>query len=188
MQRRAASLLLLTTLGCASAPPGPPAVSEQSARQVLTPSRLGWLSSEESSATLPTAIALGGRSSGRLLVYFEFPELDASRPLSRAELLVVTDGAPGDAIEVELSRSEPAGVALDSWSQQPQALYPRKNMRLEAAATPARLDVTEMARTRSKAGEPLRLLLRAEPGRGAPVLLRTGADGAVAPRLEAYWD
>src|SRR6186713_2615777 len=105
MQRRAC-LLLMTMLGCASAPPGPPMVSEQSARKVLPLSRFGWLSSDESSKALPSAIALGGKSRGRRLLYFEFAELDASRPLVRAELLLVTDGAPGDSIEVELSRSE----------------------------------------------------------------------------------
>jgi hypothetical protein len=51
-----------------------------------------------------------------------------------------------------------------------------------------RLDVTELVRAQSKPDEPLRLLLRAEPGDGAPVLMQTGAAGGVAPRLEQYWE
>jgi hypothetical protein len=49
------------------------------------------------------------------------------------------------------------------------------------------LDVTEILRAAPKRGEPLRLLLRAEPGEGEGVLIATGASGGELPRLELYF-
>src|ERR1041384_2261354 len=119
-----ASWLVLCSLGCASPPPPPRALSEQNGRSVSLPVRFGWLSSEQASAALPSAIALGGKASGRVLLYFEFAELNQPRDLLRAELLLTTSGAPGGFIDVELSRCEPARE-LGRWSDQPQPLYPR---------------------------------------------------------------
>jgi hypothetical protein len=175
-------------LSCGSPSPPPSAVTEQSARTLLLPARFGWVSSERSSGTLPSAIALGGKASGRVLLYFEFAELTESRRLLRAELLLNASGAPGDAIDVELSRSEAAHAELRAWSDQPQALAPRLAARLAAQSSVQRLDVTELLRAQRKPGEPLRLLLHAEPARDEPVLLETGAAGGAQPRLEVYWE
>jgi hypothetical protein len=59
---------------------------------------------------------------------------------------------------------------------------------LASSGTPTRLDVTELLRAERKPNEPVRLLLRAEPGAGEPLLVATGAAGGAAPRLEAYWE
>jgi hypothetical protein len=148
---------------------------------------LGWVSSEQPSGVLPSAIALGGKTSGRVLIYFEFAAQSEPRRLLRADLVLDASGAPGASLDVELSRAEAAGAELRAWSDQPRARYPRSSARLASGATPTRLDVTELLRVETKPGEPLRLLLRAEPGAGEPVLVATGAAGGAAPRLDAYW-
>jgi hypothetical protein len=189
MRALGCALWLWASLGCSAR--GAPAelhVAEQNARRVSWPSSFGWASSEMSSAALPGAIALGGGASGRVLVYLEFPELNDPRRLMRAELLLSTTGTPGDSVPVELSRSEPLSGTLHDWSEQPRTVYPRLSARLSSAGSPARLDVTEIVRARSRQDEPVRVLLRAEPGVGAPVLLHTGAAGGQGPRLEAYWE
>lgn len=178
----------LALLGCGSSPPAPQ-VTEGSALRVSAPLRFGWLSSEQPTSTLPSAIPLGGAVSGRVLLYLEFPELNEPRQLLRADLALETEGTPGDVRTVELSRAEAARGELGQWSDQPHALYPRFTAQLAVGlGAPLRLDVTALARAEHKAGEPLRLLLRAEPSPGAPVLVRTGAAGGSAPRLEAYWE
>jgi hypothetical protein len=178
----------LVPLSCAASMPLLPAVSEQQERSLLFPLRFGWLSSAQTTATLPSAIALGGKTSGRVLLYFEFPELSEPRQLLRAELLLNASGAPGSAVDVELSRSEAARPRLAEWSDQPRALFPRSSARLAAEGSPERLDVTEIVRAHSKLKQPLRLLLRAEPNGDEPVLIATGTAGGAAPRLEAYWE
>ncbi len=183
-----ALLLGLALLGCGAAPAPASALTEQNARTVLEPARLGWVSSQQASGALPSAIALGGKASGRVLVYLEFAAQNSTRRLLRAELVLGASGVSGEAIEVELSRAEPAGGELRAWSDQPRARYPRLTAQLSTRALPLRLDVTELLRAETKPGEPLRLLLRAEPGEGEPVLVETGAAGGVAPRLEAYWE
>lgn len=183
-----AFFLALGACGCGGPAKPDSTIAEQSARSVLLPARFGWLSSHGPSGALPSAIALGGKASGRVLLYLEFPRPEAARKLLRAELLLETSGAPSDGIDVELSRSEPARGALSAWSDQPIALYPRKSARLAAGEDAARLDVTELLHASSKPGEPLRILLRAEPSSGAPVLVATGAAFGAAPRLETYWE
>lgn len=183
-----ALLLAMALLGCATVRAPQATLTEQNARTVLEPSRLGWVSSERASGALPSAIALGGRASGRVLVYFEFAAQSSTRRLLRAELVLGASGVPGEAIDVELSRAEAARGELCTWSDQPGARYPRLAARISTQALPLRLDVTELLRAETKPGEPLRLLLRAEPGAGEPVLVETGAAGGVAPRLEAYWE
>ncbi|RYZ05314.1 MAG: hypothetical protein EOO73_20020 [Myxococcales bacterium] len=183
------ALWLLTSLGCGPrSAPTELRVAEQNARRVVEPSRFGWASSERRSDELPSAIALGGAGSGRVLLFFEFPELSEPRRLLRAELLLATTGTPGDSVPVELSRAAELAGELHRWSEQPQSAYPRVSARLVSEGAPARLDVTELARARSKPEEPLRVLLLAEPGDGAPVLVRTGAEGGLGPRLESYWE
>jgi hypothetical protein len=178
----------LAPLGCGSQPASQSAVAEHNARRVLSPAKLGWVSSERPSGALPSAIALGGKTSGRVLMYFEFAAPSEPRRLLRADLVLVSSGAPGESIEVELSRAEAARGELADWSDQPRARYPRLSVRLVSGVLPARLDVTELVRAESQPGEPLRLLLRAEPGASEPLLVETGAAGGVAPRLEAYWE
>lgn len=178
----------LALFGCARAPAPHVVVTEQNARRVLEPTRLGWVSSEQASGALPSAIGLGGKTSGRVLVYLEFAVPPEPRRLLRAELVVGTSGVPSTSIDVELSRADAARSELRAWSDQPHARYPRLSARLAMQALPQRLDVTELLRAETKPGEPLRLLLRAEPGSGEPVLLETGAAGGPAPRLEAYWE
>ena len=163
-------------------------VGELQGRTVATPQRLGWVSSEQPSGPLPSAIALGGKASGRVLVYFEFAAPTEARRLRSAALLLRTSGSRGEGIEVELSRAEPPSGELRSWADQPRARYPRLKTLLSGDATSLRLDVTELLRAEAKPGEPLRLLLRAEPGEAEPVLVATGAAGGAAPRLEAYWE
>jgi hypothetical protein len=176
------------TAGCVAPATPLGSVSEQSARTLLLPTRFGWLSSKEPSLALPSAIALGGKACGRVLLYFEFAELAESRRLLRAELLLNTSGAPGDGVDVELSRSDAAHAELRAWSDQPQALEPRMAARLGAESSVQRLDVTEILRAQREPGQPLRLLLHAEPVWDEPVLLETGAAGGVQPRLEIYWE
>jgi hypothetical protein len=189
MQRRALLVGGAALWACGSRPPQATPVGESAARRVLSPLRFGWLSSRQSSDALPSAIALGAETSGRVLLFFEFEELNEPRRLLRAELRLHTDGVPGQALDVELSRSEGARAELRDWSDQPQALYPRVSGRLSTDASPARLDVTELVRAQTKPGVPLRILLRAEPSSGAePLLVRTGAAGGAAPELEAYWE
>ena len=182
-----AATLLWGASGC-SPPAAVSAVSEQSSREVVVPTRFGWLSSGGPSGDLPSAIALGGKASGRVLLYFEFPEQQAARRLLRAELLLSASGTPGDAIEVELSRATPARGELRAWSDQPRALYPRLPAHLAAQIAPVRLDVTALLRAQNRPGKPLCILLRAEPLADAPVLVETGAAGGAAPRLETYWE
>ena len=186
----AAVSLVSALLGCApAAGPAPHAtLTERNARTVLEPSRLGWVSSERPSGALPSAIALGGKASGRVLVYLEFAAQSSERRLLRAELVLSATGVSGEAVEVELSRAEAARGELRAWSDQPRPLYPRLTAQLSTQAVPLRLDVTELLRGETKPGDPLRLLLRAEPGSGEPVLLETGAAGGAPPRLEAYWE
>lgn len=181
------SSLFVTPLACAGRPPSA-TVGEQSGRSVVLPARLGWVSSEQASGVLPSAIALGGKASGRVLMYFEFAPNSEPRRLLRADLVLTAWGAPGESLEVELSRAEAAGAELKSWADQPRARYPRLTARLASRGTPTRLDVTELVRAETKPGEPLRLLLRAEPGPGEPWLVATGAAGGAVPRLEAYWE
>lgn len=180
--------LALVLLGCAPARPLPLAMAEKNDRSVLLPTRLGWVSSERPSGALPSAVALGGKASGRVLMYFEFAATSQARRLLRAELVLGVSGAPGMAIAVELSRAEPVAGAMRSWSEQPRARYPRISARLSSDSVPLRLDVTELLRAESKPNEPVRLLLRAEPDAAEPLLVETGAAGGAAPRLEAYWD
>jgi hypothetical protein len=182
-----ASSLFVTPWACGGRPPSA-AVAEQSGRSVLLPTRLGWVSSERASDVLPSAIAMGGKASGRVLMYFEFAPHTEPRRLLRAELVLEASGAPGESLEIELSRADAAGGELRSWADQPHARYPRLSARLASSGAPTRLDVTELLRAERKPDEPVRLLLRAEPGVGEPLLVATGAAGGAAPRLEAYWE
>lgn len=178
----------LALWGCAGSRPSTGEVGELQGRSVATPQRLGWVSSQRPSGELPSAIALGGKASGRVLVYLEFAAPSEARRLHSAGLLLTTSGAPGASIEVELSRAEPPAAELRTWADQPRARYPRLTARLPGEAESARLDVTELLRAEAKPGEPLRLLLRAEPGEAEPVLVATGAAGGATPRLETYWE
>jgi hypothetical protein len=178
----------LGTLGCGPAQAPPVSVAEQHGRSALSPVRLGWVSSERPSGTLPSAVALGGKASGRVLMYFEFAPPSPGRRLLRAELVLSTSGAPGESIAVELSRAEAVPGQLLSWADQPRARYPRLSARLASDNLPVRLDVTELLRAETKPGEPVRLLLRAEPDAAEPLLIETGAAGGAAPRLESYWE
>jgi hypothetical protein len=182
------TVTLPALLGCGAQQAPPSALAEQNARRVLWPVRLGWVSSERPSGALPSAISLGGKASGRVLIYLEFAAPSELRRLLRADLVLVASGAPGESIEVELSRAEPARGELAAWSDQPRARYPRRSARLAGGALPGRLDVTELVRAESDPGQPLRLLLRAEPDANEPLLVETGAAGGTAPRLEAYWE
>lgn len=176
-----------TLFGCAAEPQAPAVFSEQDERSVLEPLRFGWLSSERETGSLPSAIALGARTSGRVLLYLEFPELLPARRLLRAELLLSPGGSAFGSVPIELSRAEAARGELRRWSDQPKALYPRIAAHVTARAWPERLDVTEILRAQARPQEPLRLLVRAEPGEGEGVLIATGASGGDAPRLEIYW-
>jgi hypothetical protein len=178
--------LLVVPLSCGKGRAPATTVPEQAGRSVLLPTRLGWLSSEQPSGVLPSAIALGGRNSGRVLMYFEFAAQSEPRRLVSAHLVLDASGAPGASLDVELSRAEAAGAELRAWSDQPRARYPRLAVRLDGA--PVRLDVTELLRAETKPGEPLRLLLRAEPKAAEPILVATGAAGGVIPRLDVYWE
>jgi len=193
LRRRLGAAGLWLAFSAAAAGCGAPAtpagmVSEQSARTLLLPARFAWLSSKGPSATLPSAIALGGKACGRVLLYFEFAELAPSRRLLRAELLLNASGAAGDGVDVELSRSEAAQAELRVWSDQPQALEPRLAARLGAPSSVQRLDVTEILRAEQQQRQPLRLLLHAEPASDEPMLIETGAAGGAQPRLEIYWE
>ena len=180
--------LALGLAGCGRAKPPVFNLSEQSGRSVLLPARLGWVSSEGESGALPSAVALGGQASGRVLLYFEFAASEPGRRLLRAELVVTVSGAPGTSIRVELSRAEPARKELRRWSDQPRARYPRLSATLAVDGAPARLGVTEIVRAETKPGEPLRMLLRAEPDAAESLSIETGAAGGGIPRLEAYWE
>jgi hypothetical protein len=185
----AAALLVCAlggSLGCAAKATEPPLFGEQQGRSLSAPLRWGWLSSERETGDLPSAIPLGGKRAGRVLVYLEFPEPDAARDLAQAQLLLTPLGRVGQ-VAVELSRADEAGPELRDWSDQPRALYPRVSASIAARAWPSRIDVTELVRARRKAGEPLRLLLRSEPSDGESVLIATGASGGDAPRLELYY-
>jgi hypothetical protein len=173
-------------LGCAPVAATNASFSELNGRTVHEPTRFGVLSSERETGALPSAVSLGAKTSGRVLLYFEFPEPEETRKLLRAQLLLSSTGAGGE-VEVEVSRSEAARGELRAWSDQPGALYPRVSARLGRQTGAERVDVTQILQARTKRGEPLRLLLRAEPGDGEGVLIATGASGGEAPRLELYW-
>jgi hypothetical protein len=176
----------LAVVGCGAPPPASVGLSELTGRSVLAPIRFGVLSSVRETAALPSSVALGAKSSGRMLLYFEFSLPEETRKLLRAQLLLSPTGGSAD-VDVEVSRADAAGVELRAWSDQPRALYPRLAARLGRQAGLERLDVTEILRAHSKRGEPLRLLLRAEPGDGEGISIATGAAGGEAPRLELYW-
>jgi hypothetical protein len=162
-------------------------VPEQSQRTLLAPMRLGWVSSEQSSDQLPSAIALGGPASGRVVIYMEFPEPEPGRTLVRAELWLGLASTATVPIEVEISRAERPERPLRKWSDQPQARYPRLAAELGARRS-ERLDVSDLVNAPRKAGEPLTVLLRSEPDGPAEVLLETGASSGRAPRLDLYWE
>ncbi len=174
-------------LSCSGTPSPTAVFSEQDARSVVEPVRFGWLSSERETGNLPSAIGLGGKTSGRVLIYLEFPEPESTRRLLRAELLLRPSGAAGGRVPIEVSRAQAARSELLKWSDQPRALYPRLSAQLSVRPWPERVDVTEILRAHARRREPLRLLLRAEPGDGEGVLLATGASGGEPPRLEIYW-
>lgn len=176
----------LGVVGCGAPAPASAGLSELNGRSVLEPTRFGVLSSAREAHELPSSVSLGAKTSGRVLLYFEFAEPDEKRELLRAQLLLSSTGGSGS-VEVELSGAEAAGAELSAWSDQPRALYPRLARLLGRHAGPERLDVTEILRARSKRGEPLRLLLRAEPAEGEGISIATGAAGGEAPRLELYW-
>lgn len=191
MKNCAAALLacaLVASLGagCAAKVTEQPLFGEQQGRSLSSPLRWGWLSSERDTGDLPSAIPLGGKRAGRVLVYLEFPEPDGARELAQAQLLLTPLGRVGQ-VEVELSRADDAGPTLRRWSDQPRAQYPRISASIEARAWPARIDVTELVRAPRKAGEPLRLMLRSEPNASESVLIATGASGGDAPKLELYY-
>ncbi len=181
-----AAWLALLASGCAGSEGLRDNVPELSERRVWRPVRLGWVSSERPSGALPGAIALGGPGSGRVLVYLEFPEPQRGRKLVRAQLWLSTTG-PSEPIDVELSRAGAAGPQLVTWSDRPLARYPSVSAKLGGGAGRQSLDVSELLSAPAAVGEPLRVLLRAEPDGAEPVLLETGADGGSAPRLELYW-
>jgi len=191
MLKRVRLSLLVLGVGLASVSCGAPVptnapLSELNARSVLSPTRFGVLSSLRETRELPSSVALGAKASGRLLLYFEFEQPEETRKLLRAQLLLhPTDGSDG--VEVEVSRADAAGARLYAWSDQPRALYPRLAARLGRHAGPERVDVTAILLARGKRGEPLRLLVRAEPGEGEGISIATGAAGGEAPRLELYW-
>jgi hypothetical protein len=172
--------------GCGGPAPASVALSELNGRSVLEPTRFGVLSSVRDTSELASSVALGAKASGRMLLYFEFPQPEETRKLLRAQLLLSPTDGSGD-VDVEVSRADAAGAELRAWSDQPRALYPRLAARLGRHAGPERLDVTELVQARAKRGEPLRLLLRAEPGDGEGISIATGAAGGEAPRLELYW-
>jgi hypothetical protein len=172
--------------GCGGPAPAGVALSELNGRSVLEPTRFGVLSSVRDTSELASSVALGAKASGRMLLYFEFPQPEETRKLLRAQLLLSPTDGSGD-VDVEVSRADAAGAELRAWSDQPRALYPRLAARLGRHAGPERLDVTELVQARAKRGEPLRLLLRAEPGDGEGISIATGAAGGEAPRLELYW-
>ena len=127
MQRR--SLLAGAStiwLGCASSAPASGVVAESARRRVLAPRRFGWLSSRRDTGELPSAIALGAEPAGRVLLFFEFEDWNEASGLLRAELLLHTAGAPGQNIDVELSRAEAARGEMKGWADQPRALFPRR--------------------------------------------------------------
>jgi hypothetical protein len=173
-------------LGCSPTAAANSSLSELNGRGVHEPTRFGVLSSERETSALPSAVSLGAKTSGRVLLYFEFPRPEEGRKLLRAQLLLNSTGAAGE-IEIEVSRSEVARGELRAWSDQPRALYPRISARLGRHAGSERVDVTQIVQARAKQGEPLCVLLRAEPGDGEGVLIATGASGGEAPRLELYW-
>jgi hypothetical protein len=177
-------------LGLAAASCAPatttPTLSELNGRSVHEPTRFGVLSSARESSALPSAVSLGAKTSGRVLLYFEFPEPEEARKLLRAQLLLNSTGAAGE-VEIEVSRCEAARGELRAWSDQPHALYPRLSATLGRHGGAERVDVTPIVRAQTKRGEPLRILLRAEPGDGEGVLIATGASGGETPRLELYF-
>lgn len=181
---------LLGGSGCAPARTAPPGFVESNERTLLEPSRLEWFSAEQQTSELPGAIALGGAAAGRQLLYLEFAATVEPRAVLGAELLLSSLSTHGQAVALVLSRAEPPRARRGGPSGRPRALEPRSAAHFFARAWPERLDVTEMARARSKADEPLRLLVRAEPSDddGAEgVLLATGAAGGSGPKLEIYW-
>jgi hypothetical protein len=176
----------LAVVGCGAPPAASVGLSELNGRSVLEPIRFGVLSSVRETSALPSSVALGAKASGRMLLYFEFSQPEETRKLLRAQLLLSpTDGSAD--VDVEVSRADAAGDELRVWSDQPRALYPRLAARLGRHAGPERLDVTAIVLARSKRGEPLIILLRAEPGDGEGISIATGAAGGEGPRLELYW-
>jgi hypothetical protein len=173
---------------CAASPVVERSVPERSSRSVLLPQRFGWVTSAGQSGALPSAISLGGKASGDVLVYLEFAAPEGGRKLLRAELWLSLTRRPAQPVDVELSRSDEAGEKLSAWSDRPAARYPLVSAELGRADARSLLDVSELVRAPAKAGEPLRVLLRAEPDAEEAALLETGAFGGRAPRLELYWD
>jgi hypothetical protein len=176
----------LGVAGCGAPAAASAGFSELNGRSVIEPTRFGLLSSVRETPELPSSVALGGRASGRVLLYFEFPAPEETRKLLRAQLLLSPTDGSGD-VDVEVSRADAPRAELRAWSDQPRALYPRLAARLGRHAGPERVDITDILLVRAKRGEPVRLLLRAEPGDGEGISIATGAAGGEAPRLELYW-
>ncbi|HEY6077453.1 MAG TPA: hypothetical protein VIW29_01535, partial [Polyangiaceae bacterium] len=110
------ALGVLLGAGCGPGSTEPPLLSEQHGRSLSSPLRLGWLSSQRETGDLPSAIPLGGRRAGRVLVYLEFPEPEPGRSLVHAQLLLTPLESGGQAVDVELSRADAARPELRSWS------------------------------------------------------------------------
>lgn len=187
MWRGALPLAFALSISCAGSSSRSVELDELTGRSVLSPQRFVVLSSRQETSDLPSAVALGAKASGRVLLYFEFPALSEERDLLRAQLLLSAVQGSRDGVEVEVARAEGPGLELSRWSQRPGALHPRLSRNIAWRGAPERLDVTELVRARGRDGEPLRLVVRAEPGEGEGVLIATGAAGGEAPRLELYF-
>jgi hypothetical protein len=174
-------------LGCVGERAGATAPSELSGRSVLSPSRVGVLTSRADTLALPRTVALGASAAGRALLYLEFQRPEAPGQLLRASLLLSAERALGPGVEIEVSRADAPGGELRRWSDRPRALQPRSVALLEPEHGVTRLDVTELLREPSERGEPLRLMLGADPREGEGVSIATGVAGGRAPRLELYW-
>jgi len=165
-----------------------PLFTEKNPRAVQLPTRFVWLSSLQETGFLPSNVALGGKTSGRVILYLEFPapQRRTGELLKAYLVLDVTEPQMGnELVQVELSRAEPGREGMSSWANQPRATFPRLSAELAANRAPLRLDITELV---VAPDTPItRLMLRSEPGEGEGVQIATGAAAGTAPRLELYW-
>src|SRR5215207_8099510 len=86
--------------GCGGPSPASGSLSELNGRSVLEPTQFGVLSSVRETSELPSSVALGAKASGRMLLYFEFPQPEETRKLLRAQLLLSPTDGSGD-VDVE---------------------------------------------------------------------------------------
>jgi hypothetical protein len=142
---------------------------------------------------LPEAIALGGASSGSMVVLLRFAATwrDDADIASAFVVLDPVEGAPPSAANVSLEVArvlEPWTSETASWGRQPRLSIPAvAAVARRRPAAPLRIEVTELVRGWAKRASDEHGIALLAPGRDpVGVALSMGISEGLGPRLEVY--